>query len=106
MKASPDSGWSCVVCFASFLSIILISGGAFNFGLLLPPLMEHFNSTRQATDSNNIEDWSLVSLETYPSIRFFKLLKLILFFDNKDNKEESMNSSWLRSHTREVLENS
>lgn len=49
MKASPDSGWSCVVCFASFLSIILISGGAFNFGLLLPPLMEHFNSTRQAT---------------------------------------------------------
>lgn len=48
MKVSPNSIWSWVVCAASALSIVLISGGAFNFGLLLPPLMKHFNTTRQA----------------------------------------------------------
>ena len=49
MEVRPDSLWSWLVCAASVLSIVIVSGGAYNFGLLLAPLMDHFNTTRQAT---------------------------------------------------------
>lgn len=51
MEVRRDSLWSWLVCAASVLSMVIICGGSYNFGLLLPPLMDHFNSTRQATGS-------------------------------------------------------
>jgi len=51
MEVRRDSFWSWLVCAASVLSMLIICGGSYNFGLLLPPLMDHFNSTRQATGS-------------------------------------------------------
>ena len=51
MEVRRDSFWSWLVCAASVLSMLIICGGSYNFGLLLPPLMDHFDSTRQATGS-------------------------------------------------------
>ena len=47
----PDSWWSWLVCAASTLSVLIMAGITYSFGLLLPTLMEHFNETRQATGS-------------------------------------------------------
>ena len=48
-KWRPDSCWSWLVCAASSVSIVIVSGIGYSFGLLLPPLIEHFETTRQAT---------------------------------------------------------
>ena len=41
----PDGGWGWVVCFSSF-SINVISFGIYmTFGVLLEPLMDHFNAS-------------------------------------------------------------
>ena len=48
-KCRPDSWWSWLVCAASALSVLIVAGITYSFGLLLPPLMDHFNETRQAT---------------------------------------------------------
>ncbi|KAL9972200.1 hypothetical protein ACROYT_G018460 [Oculina patagonica] len=48
-KCRPDSWWSWLVCTASTLSVLIVAGIVYSFGLLLPPLMKHFNETRQAT---------------------------------------------------------
>lgn len=45
----PDSAWSCLVCVASVICNVVIAGVILSFGLLLPPFMETFNATRQAT---------------------------------------------------------
>ena len=45
----PDSWWSWLVCAASAVSVFIVAGITYSFGLLLPPLMEHFNASRQAT---------------------------------------------------------
>ena len=44
----PDSCWSWLVCFASGISVAIVAGVTYSFGLLLPPLMENFEETRQA----------------------------------------------------------
>lgn len=44
----PDSCWSWLVCAASGISLVIASGIAYSFGLLLPVLVEHFDTTRQA----------------------------------------------------------
>ena len=49
MERRPDSLWSGLVCAASVLSILIVSGSGYTFGLLLPPLMDHFNTNRQET---------------------------------------------------------
>ena len=49
MEIRRDSLWSWLVCAAACLSMVIVCGGSYNFGLLLPPLMDHFNSTRQET---------------------------------------------------------
>lgn len=48
-KCRPDSLWSWLVCAASALSVVIVAGISYSFGLLLPPLMENFDETRQAT---------------------------------------------------------
>ena len=45
----PDSWWSWLVCVSSSMSVIIVVGITYCFGVLLPPLMEQFNKTRQAT---------------------------------------------------------
>ena len=45
----PDSWWAWLVCGASAMSVAIILGIIYSFGLLLPPLMETFDETRQAT---------------------------------------------------------
>lgn len=45
----PDSCWSWVVCVASVILVIIVSGIGYSFGLLLPPLMESFGASRQST---------------------------------------------------------
>ncbi len=48
-KCRPDSWWSWLVCAASVVSVVIVEGITYSFGLLLPPLMENFDETRQAT---------------------------------------------------------
>ena len=45
----PDSWWAWLVCGASAMSVAIILGIIYSFGLLLPPLMESFDETRQTT---------------------------------------------------------
>lgn len=45
----PDSWWSWLVCCSSAMSVIIVVGITYCFGLLLSPLMEYFDETRQAT---------------------------------------------------------
>lgn len=53
-KRRPDSCWSWLVCVASAISILIVSGIGYSFGLLLPPLMENFEASRQATGNKTI----------------------------------------------------
>lgn len=48
-KCRPDSCWSWLVCAGSTMLIVIIMGIVYSFGLLLPPLMESFDETRQTT---------------------------------------------------------
>lgn len=48
-KRRPDSWWSWLVCAAFAMSVVIVVGITYSFGLLLPPLMETFDETRQAT---------------------------------------------------------
>ena len=63
-KWRPDSCWSWLVCAASVISIVIVTGIGYSFGLLLPPLMENFQETRQATGngSQNIHKCSRVTV--------------------------------------------
>lgn len=47
-KCQPDSCLSWVVCAASTMSIAITAAISYSFGLLLPPLTESFEETRQA----------------------------------------------------------
>lgn len=46
-KCRPDSCWSWLVCAGSTMLVVIIMGITYSFGLLLPPLMETFDETRQ-----------------------------------------------------------
>jgi len=48
-KWRPDSCWSWLVCAASTLSVLIVTGISYSFGLMLPPLMDNFDGTRQST---------------------------------------------------------
>ena len=48
-RCRPDSWWSWLVCAASTISVVIVLGIIYSFGLLLPPLMETFGETRQTT---------------------------------------------------------
>ena len=48
-KCRPDSCWSWLVCVAATTCNVIIAGVIVSFGLLLPPFMETFDATRQAT---------------------------------------------------------
>ena len=48
-KWRPDSCLSWLVCAASTISVLIVTGISYSFGLMLPPLMENFAGTRQAT---------------------------------------------------------
>ena len=68
MKVHSDSLWSWLVSAAAGLSMIIVCGGSYNFGLLLPPLMDYFNTTRQEAG------------RTLPILNaFFSFLFLFLF---------------------------
>ena len=41
--APPDGGWGWVVVFASFLCNVVLDGIGYSFGILLNPLMDHYN---------------------------------------------------------------
>jgi len=41
-----DGGWGWVVTFASFMCNMILDGLAYTFGVLLNPLVDHFNSNR------------------------------------------------------------
>ena len=45
----PDSCLSWLVCAASTMSVLIVTGIGYSFGLMLPPLMDNFAGTRQAT---------------------------------------------------------
>ena len=53
-KWRPDSCWSWLVCAASAMSVLIVTGIGYSFGLLLPPLMDYFDGTRQATGNTAI----------------------------------------------------
>ena len=40
----PDGGWGWVVCVASFMCNLILDGIAYSFGILLEPLVNHFQS--------------------------------------------------------------
>eukprot|EP00095_Tigriopus_kingsejongensis_P002022 snap_masked-scaffold1627_size33010-processed-gene-0.3 protein:Tk02022 transcript:snap_masked-scaffold1627_size33010-processed-gene-0.3-mRNA-1 annotation:"monocarboxylate transporter" len=42
----PDGGWGWVICFASFMCNLILDGIAYTFGIMLEPLVEHFDSNR------------------------------------------------------------
>ncbi len=42
----PDGGWGWVIVFASFMCNLILDGIAYTFGVLLNPLVEHFDSNR------------------------------------------------------------
>ncbi|XP_068703284.1 monocarboxylate transporter 10-like [Montipora capricornis] len=48
-KYRTDSCWSWLVCFAGTISVIIVTGLSYCFGLLLPTFMEIFQATRQET---------------------------------------------------------
>lgn len=48
-RCQPDGCRSWLVCAASLLSVVVVSGIAFSYGLLLPSLMDAFEATRQET---------------------------------------------------------
>lgn len=48
LPAPPDGGWGWVVCFASFLCNMILDGIAYSFGILLGPLVIHFESSRSS----------------------------------------------------------
>lgn len=52
-KCRPDSWWSWLVCAASTMSVVIISGISYSFGLMLPPLMENFDESRQVTGKHH-----------------------------------------------------
>ena len=67
----PDGWWAWLVCGASAMSVAIILGIIYSFGLLLPPLMETFDETRQTTGiaianrkfgnrTQSAEDWDWV----------------------------------------------
>ena len=44
-RRQPDSLWSWLVCFASFVALVINNGTCYTFGLLLPPLMKEFQQS-------------------------------------------------------------
>ena len=62
-RCRPDSTWSCLVCVASTTCNVIIAGVILSFGLLLPPFMETFNASRQATGKVplSLSTWSKIS---------------------------------------------
>lgn len=46
--APPDGGWGWVIVASSFLCNFVLDGIAYSFGVLLMPLVEHFDSSRSA----------------------------------------------------------
>ena len=46
LPAPPDGGWGWVIVAASFLCNFVLDGIAYSFGVLLPPLVEYFDSSR------------------------------------------------------------
>ena len=44
-RRQPDSLWSWLVCFASFVALVINNGTYYTFGLLLPPLMKEFQQS-------------------------------------------------------------
>ena len=55
-----DSYWSWLVCTAAAISLGIVTGIFYSFGLLLPPLMESFESSRQATGRTKLLQLSLL----------------------------------------------
>jgi len=66
-KWRPDSCWSWLVCAAAGISVVIVSGIANSFGLLLPQLMENFQATRQET-GNKIMELKMKLLRTFALI--------------------------------------
>ena len=60
-KCRPDSCWSWLVCVASTVIVIIVSGIMYSFGLLLPPLMENFGASRQSIGNENKKYLQLLS---------------------------------------------
>ena len=45
----PDSYWSWIVCAVGFISIIIVQGSAFCFGLIFPHLLDEFKRGKSNT---------------------------------------------------------
>ena len=55
LPAPPDGGWGWIIVAASFFSNFVLDGIAYSFGVLLVPLVEHFDSTRRVSrDASDI----------------------------------------------------
>ena len=60
----PDGGWGWVVVAASFLCNMVLDGIGYSFGILLVPLMKHYNEGKgtisMVRDLENCKAWVLV----------------------------------------------
>ena len=61
-KWRSDSCWSWLVCFASGLSVAIVAGVNYSFGLLLPSLMENFEETRQAAGKGSRDAYKIKNI--------------------------------------------
>ena len=50
----PDGGWGWIVVAASFLCNMVLDGIGYSFGILLEPLMKHFNEGKGMISMVNI----------------------------------------------------
>ena len=53
----PDGGWGWVVVAASFLCNMVLDGIGYSFGILLEPLMKHYNEGKGMISMVSIEDY-------------------------------------------------
>ena len=61
----PDGGWGWVVVAASFLCNMVLDGIGYSFGILLEPLMKHYNEGKGMISMVSIEDYEVFSVLTW-----------------------------------------
>ena len=49
IPTTPDGGWGWVVCFASFMIMVIMDGILFSFGVIFLELVEHFRESKGKT---------------------------------------------------------
>ena len=110
----PDSYWSWIVCAVGFISIIIVQGSAFCFGLIFPHLLDEFergksNTGRYIVVASNPSDL-FVSRETLQQKTSFNRLyqavarpwarttHVIVIFNNYSLKSRCIVAKYSHSH--------